>query len=216
MGMYTSFDGEITLKDEKVIKYLRYQLKIGYEEADFSFQPINGETIKGNKLIINSYERNYDEDVETALAILIKLDPKATGEVLSTYEDGTIEDNPEIRNKFVLRNGKVFKSVLKKVNCIYGVETVFAPDFDEETIEDIYKNIQRCQSLDVCEMCKGEIVLEDFDFSKRKYYDVIKEKTGIKNLCKKCYVKRKKPYVEEEKIKKEYEDKLRKIEEKKK
>lgn len=216
MGMYTGFDGEITLSHSSVAKYIKYQIELGYDDADYPFGHFWGDTkVKGNKLIIDSYERNYDEDVETALAMLIKIDPKATGVVLSTYSDGTIEDNPEIRERFILKDGKVFKSILKEVKCIYGKEKEYDVDFDEDDIEQIKKNLERCSILEVCEDCKGEIILEDFDFSKRKYYEKIKEKTGIKNLCKKCYTKRKKPYAEEERLKEEYEDKLSKLEEQK-
>ena len=214
MGMYTDFSGEVILKDSNVAKYIKHQIKLGYDDADYPFGNFFDDTkIEGDKLTIKSYERNYDEDVETALAMLIRLDPKATGEVLSTYSDGTIEEDPKIREKFVLRDGKVYKSVLKEVKCIYGQEKVFSPDFDEDTIQEIKDNLGRFSKLEVCEDCKSEIVLEDFDFSKRKYYEAIKEKTGKKSLCQKCYAKRKKPYAEEEKIKKDYEDKLKKIEE---
>jgi len=213
MGMYTDFSGEIFLTDESVINYLNAQIKMDFDDADYPFGNFFDAKIEKNKLIINSFERNYEEDVETALAMLIKIDPKATGEVLSTYSDGTLEENPEIRERFILKDGKVYMSVLKEVKLIYGKEEVYAPDFDEDTVQEIKDNLKRFEGVEVCDVCKTKINLEEFDFTKRKYYEVIKEDLGFKVLCKKCYTKTKKPYAEEEKLKEEYETKINKIEE---
>lgn len=202
MGMYTDFTGEIKLKDKAVISYIKIQLKLGFDDADYPIGNFYDADIKGDTLRIHSYERNYEEDIETALAMLIILDPNAEGEVLSTYSDGTIEHDPKIREKFVLKNSKVYKSVLKEVKLTYGKEDIYNVDFDEETIQERIESVKRCSSVRLCQKCSKKIE-EKFDFKKRGYYDEIHDLSKYKDICQSCYNKLKEPFVKKRKLESE-------------
>lgn len=209
MGMYTDFSGEIIINDKRVLKYIEQQIKLGYDDADYPFGFFFDDTkIKGNKLIVDSYERNYENEVETALAGLIKLDPTATGVVLSTYSDGTIEDNPEIRERFTLRDAKIFKAKLKKCELIYNEDKEYKVNFDKEEFQDIINNLNKIEESKVCIICRSKVDIIKFNFIKRGYYNKIKEETGIESLCEKCYKKLKTHIKEKEELKKDYDNKL--------
>lgn len=202
MGYSTSYVGEIKIISEDCKKFIQNYL-LREDDNDEFYRALFDSSFDEKKgiLTLNEDRKNYGEEMEDILSLIAYYDHKANGEILAEGEDG------EDKERFILINGKVYREEgfigyknKKEITCSYK----------KGDLEEIDELINKSKVQLSCDKCKAKIDLQKFNFSKRGYYDQIKE-LGYENICEKCYKEIKKVITEKNKAEAELNEKEAKV-----